>query len=172
MTVTVAVATALLTAAGVMVSRVMGAQRNVAAVAEQTLTQSRLSRQFRADVHQAASAEVGDDGLTVTLQPLLEGQRVVTYRAAEGQLQRISAGNGADRPERFQFSEGTTFRFQTAPAGAATLVTLEMRRTPQLLGTTSAVGQPVRLPVVAQLSRNRRTVARSAPPGPSPEDTP
>lgn len=128
--VALAVATALLGAAGVLVARMIGLQRHVETASRQTLILSRLSRQFRNDIHAAASVSVAEDGSSLELTPLTPEGRQVRYTPDNDSLVRTSTGEGADRFERYQFSAGTVFRFDSEPLAGAAMVSLEIHREP------------------------------------------
>ena len=132
-TVAVAVATALLGTASVMVVRLVGLQRNVETAGQQTVVLSRLARQFRSDVHAAGAVTVNGDGTELLLQPLDDGGRPVKYSAGQQHLTRTVPGEEESR-EEYRFSAGTSSRFQTEELpvpGArqhAVLVRLEINR--------------------------------------------
>lgn len=132
-TVAVAVATALLGTASVMIVRLVGIQRNVETAGQQTVVLSRLARQFRSDVHAAGAITVNEDGTELLLQPLNDGGRPVKYSAGQRHLTRTVPGEEESRDE-YRFSAGTSSRFQTEELPVpgvrqnAVLVRLEINR--------------------------------------------
>lgn len=150
----------LITISATLLHRVMQSHTESRQFAQHQRTATALSRQFRADIHAATTAETDEEGFLVTLE-MTDGSQIDYVTTQTGVMRYHTRTSRSDQTETYPFPKLTAWQVNLKSDGAngKYVVLQSSPSSQQTLAErmpTRHVGPPVRVRVVARLAQEAR----------------